>query len=288
MYDETAGEVLGPGPRVQARPALPIPMDFGSMTLAEIKEATSSLIPPYPKELLEALEEDGRTGARLVREKLSARQRAREREQSRIERMLEHERRARADGFEVIAGVDEVGRGPLAGPVVAAAVILPLWLRSAEINDSKSLSEGRRREAMAAIAAVADVGIGVVGPKEIDRVNIYRANLLAMRLALEDLPRRPDVVLVDGRSAPGLGIPQRAIIKGDRLSMSIAAASIVAKVVRDRMMLEFDKRYPEYMFAKHKGYGTAEHLESIRKNGVCPIHRRSFAPVRERLQGGTA
>ncbi len=255
------------------------------MTLAEIKEALSSLRPPYPRELLDALEEDERAGARLLREKLLARQRARERDQARIERMLSHERSARADGFEVIAGVDEVGRGPLAGPVVAAAVILPPELRSAEINDSKSISEARRREAMAAIVAVADVGVGVVSPGEIDRVNIYKANLLAMRLAIEDLDRRPDVVLVDGKKAPGLGVPQRAIVKGDKLSMSIAAASIVAKVVRDRMMVEFDRKYPQYMFAKHKGYGTAEHLESIRKNGVCPIHRRSFAPIRESLKG---
>lgn len=282
MIEETAASTKdGPG---SGRPA-PAAMDFGSMTLAEIKEALSSLRPPYPRELLDALEEDERAGARLLREKLLARQRARERDQARIERMLSHERSARADGFEVIAGVDEVGRGPLAGPVVAAAVILPQELRSAEINDSKSISEARRREAMAAIVAVADVGVGVVSPGEIDRVNIYKANLLAMRLAIEDLDRRPDVVLVDGKKAPGLGVPQRAIVKGDKLSMSIAAASIVAKVVRDRMMVEFDRKYPQYMFAKHKGYGTAEHLESIRKNGVCPIHRRSFAPIRESLKG---
>jgi len=109
-----------------------------------------------------------------------------------------------------------------------------------------------------------------------------------MRLAVEDLGRRPDLILIDGRSAPGLDTPQRAIVKGDRLSMSIAAASIVAKVVRDQMMLEFDKKYPQYMFAKHKGYGTAEHLALIKKNGPCPIHRRSFAPVRESLQGRMA
>jgi ribonuclease HII len=173
--------------------------------------------------------------------------------------------------------------------VVAAAVILPPDLEPAGINDSKSLTDARRREALAMIAASgADIGLGVVSVEEIDRVNIYKANLLAMRLAVEDLVRKPDFVLVDGRPAPGLGVPQRAIVKGDRLSMSIAAASIVAKVVRDQMMLEFDKKYPQYMFAKHKGYGTAEHMALIKENGVCPIHRRSFAPVRESLQGRLA
>jgi ribonuclease HII len=134
------------------------------------------------------------------------------------------------------------------------------------------------------IVAVADIGIGVVSPEEIDRINIYRANVLAMKLALEDLDCIPGLVLVDGKPVPRLDIPQRAIVKGDRQSMSIAAASIVAKVIRDQMMLEFDKRYPEYMFARHKGYGTADHLESIKKYGICPIHRRSFAPVRDSLQ----
>jgi ribonuclease HII len=195
--------------------------------------------------------------------------------------MLAHERRARAEGFEVIAGVDEVGRGPLAGPVVAAAAILPAEFRSAEIDDSKRLSDAQRRRALAVILAVADVGIGVVSPEEIDRVNIYRANVLAMKLALEDLVCKPELVLVDGKPVPRLDIPQRAIVKGDRESISIAAASIVAKVVRDQMMLEFDKKYPNYVFARHKGYGTADHLKAIKKYGICPIHRRSFAPVRD-------
>ncbi len=263
-------------------------ISIGSMTLSEIQQALSTLGPPYSDELLHALEEDGRVGAMRISKTLRSRRLAHERTQSRIEKMLRHERRARADGFCLIAGVDEVGRGPLAGPVVASAVILPQDFASAEINDSKSLSDAQRRRALGLIAAVADIGVGVVGVEEIDRVNIYRANHLAMRLAVEDLGRRPDLVLIDGRSAPGLDTPQRAIVKGDRLSMSIAAASIVAKVVRDQMMLEFDKKYPQYMFAKHKGYGTAEHLALIKKHGPCPIHRRSFAPVRESLQGRMA
>jgi ribonuclease HII len=259
------------------------PTIVGSKTLAELRSTFTGFSPPYPKALLDALAKDERTGARQILKRLLAKERAEERTQKRIDKMLERERAARAEGFEVIAGIDEVGRGPLAGPVVAAAAILPQEFRSAAINDSKALSDAQRREALAMIAAVAEIGIGVVSPEEIDRVNIYRANILAMKLALEDLGRTPDMVFVDGKPVPGLDIPQRAIVRGDRLSMSIAAASIVAKVIRDQMMVEFDKKYPHYMFAKHKGYGTAEHLESIRKYGVCPIHRRSFAPVRENL-----
>jgi ribonuclease HII len=259
------------------------PASVKSKTLAELRNLLTNLPPPYSKALLDALEKDERTGAKQILNRLLARQRSEERSQKRIDEMLKRERAARAEGFEVIAGVDEVGRGPLAGPVVAAAAILPVEFRSAEINDSKALSHAQRREALAMIAAIADIGIGVVSPEEIDRVNIYKANMLAMKLALEDLSRRPDMVFVDGRPVPGLDVPQRAIVKGDRLSMSIAAASIVAKVIRDQMMLEFDKKYPQYMFAKHKGYGTAQHLESIKKYGVCPIHRRSFAPVRDNL-----
>ncbi len=263
-------------------------MSLESMTLSEIRRTLSSIDPPYSDELLGALERDGRAGAQQLMRKLQSRQRALERDEMRIEKMLRHERSARSEGFGVIAGVDEVGRGPLAGPVVASAVILPNDFVSAEINDSKLLSADQRLKTFALIAAVADIGIGAVSVEQIDEVNIYRANLLAIKLAIEDLERTPDLVLVDGRPVPDLGVPQRAIVRGDKLSMSIAAASIVAKVVRDRMMVEFDRIYPEYMFAKHKGYGTAEHIGLIKKNGVCPIHRRSFAPVRESLQGRIA
>ncbi len=257
--------------------------DIGSMSLSEIRRALSELSPPYPARLLDALERDGRAGARQLLKGLESRQRADERRKRRVEHMLRHERWAYADGFRVVAGVDEVGRGPLAGPVVASAVVLPPSMQPVEINDSKLLTDAQRRKALNIIAGVADIGVGVVSVEEIDRTNIHKANLLAMELAIEDLPRAPDLVLVDGRPAAGLKIPQRAIVKGDKLSMSIAAASIVAKVVRDQMMLEFDKKYPQYGFAKHKGYATSEHLASIRKFGVSPIHRRSFAPVRECL-----
>ncbi len=268
--------------------AINLAADLASMTLTDIREALSGIEPPYPDELIEALGKDRRTGAKQLKEKLIAARRAEEQRRRRIDKMLEHERRARADGFEVIAGIDEVGRGPLAGPVVAAAVILPSDSYPIGINDSKSLTDRQRRKVLGSIIAVADIGIGVVGPEEIDRVNIYRANLAAIGLALRDLDRRPDIVLLDGKPVPDLGVPQRAIVKGDRLSISIAAASIVAKVVRDQMMLEFDRKYPQYLFAKHKGYGTAEHMAMIRENGICPIHRRSFAPVRDSLRGEPA
>lgn len=258
--------------------------DLCSMNLADIKRDLSSLAPPYPDRLLSALKEDKRVGAQRLLKSLYARQRAEEHSKQRIEKMLRHERKAHADGFRVIAGVDEVGRGPLAGPVVAAAVILPEGFASAEINDSKLLSDARRRKLLPVIIAMADVGIGVVSVEQIDRINILKANELAIKLAIEDLDGTPDLILMDGKPARGLTVPQRAIVKGDRLSLSIAAASIVAKVTRDQMMLEFDKKYPQYEFAKNKGYGTLEHMSSIKKFGVTPIHRRSFAPVAERLE----
>lgn len=258
---------------------------MATKTLSEIKRIVSDIEPPFPQELIETLKEDQRAGARQLVKSLLSKQRAKKRADDRVERMLEHERRARADGFAVIAGVDEVGRGPLAGPVVASAVILPPDMAFAEINDSKSLTDTQRRKTLELIVATCEIGVGVVSVAEIDRVNIYKANQLAMRLAVEDLGRPVDLLLVDGRPARGLGAPQRAIVKGDKASMSIAAASIVAKVVRDQMMLEFDKMYPQYKFAQHKGYGTAEHIEMIKEFGVCPIHRRSFAPVKERLEG---
>ncbi len=241
------------------------------MTLSDIGKALSKLNPPYSESLLISLEKDGRAGARKLLRRLQSRQRAEQRTRKRVARMLRHEQQARAEGFRLIAGVDEVGRGPLAGPVVAAAVILLSEVGLPEINDSKSLSDAQRRKAFRIIAATADIGIGVVSVKEIDRLNIYRANALAMKLAIEDLASVPDMVLVDGRPIREIDFPQRAIVKGDKLSLSIAAASIVAKVVRDEMMLEFDKKYPAYNFGKHKGYGTAEHMEIIRRAGICPM-----------------
>lgn len=187
---------------------------------------------------------------------------------------------ARSRGYRHIAGLDEAGRGPLAGPVVAAAVLLPRRCRLPGLNDSKQIVESDRVRLFAEIVRRATgVGIGAATEAEIDRLNILQASRLAMRRALMALPVRPDFLLLDAVTLSGLSIPQRPIIKGDGLSSSIAAASIVAKVTRDRLMVEYHRWYPQYNFAEHKGYGTPEHLRLLREHGPCAIHRRSFAPV---------
>ena len=195
--------------------------------------------------------------------------------------LWEHETRAREAGHECIAGLDEVGRGPLAGPVVAACVVLPQGFSLDGINDSKKLSERQRERAELRIRAEAlAIGLGLVEPETIDRINILQATRLAMREAFLSLDPAPDCVLIDGLPVPLFPcLHQHAIIGGDGQCASIAAASIVAKVARDRMMRAYDVIYPEYGFAGHKGYGAAKHLEALRVHGPCPIHRRSFAPV---------
>ena len=199
--------------------------------------------------------------------------------------LLRSERELRAEGFCWIAGVDEAGRGPLAGPVTAGAVILP-WREEGlpGVFDSKQLSAEAREELYEELLSLegVEVGVGVAGVEEIDKLNILKAAHLAMFRAVAQL-KKVDCVLVDGLPVKGFEVPSRNLIKGDARSASIAAASIVAKVVRDRMMMEADAKYPEYGFASHKGYGSAEHLEALRKYGACPIHRRSFRPVAEVL-----
>ncbi len=187
-------------------------------------------------------------------------------------------------GYQRIAGVDEVGRGPLAGPVVAAAVILPKDGIGEELFDSKQISSKKREVLYKTILAEAQgVGIGIIGQEEIDHLNILQATLKAMALAIGELPIHPDFILIDGPQGIAVPIPQKPIRKGDQLSNSIAAASIVAKVTRDRMMLECHQKYPQYNFAKHKGYGTKEHRRAIEKFGVCELHRKTFRGVKEYL-----
>ncbi len=191
--------------------------------------------------------------------------------------MIQFELRARQCGYQTIAGVDEAGRGPLAGPVVAAAVILPPDYRHPEINDSKQLTPGKRERLYEVIRTDAlAVGIGVVEAPVIDRVNILRATLMAMRDAVLDLSRLPDFLLIDGRNTIDVRTPQETIIAGDRKSISIAAASIIAKVSRDRIMEIYHRQFPQYNFLKNKGYGTDEHREAIQRCGRCKIHRLSF------------
>ncbi len=192
-------------------------------------------------------------------------------------------------GCRFVAGVDEAGRGPLAGPVVAAAVIVDGPVDLPEVTDSKLLSAAVRERLYEEILRKAtDVGVGMVAPEEIDRINILQAALQAMELAVVRLRVQPDAILVDGNRVPA-GLPAAvAVVRGDRLSFCIAAASIVAKVTRDNIMREYDRQFPEYGFARHKGYPTAQHLDAIEKYGLCPIHRRSFHPKRFRQEAGPA
>ena len=196
----------------------------------------------------------------------------------------------RARGFFSVAGLDEAGRGPLAGPVVAAAVILPENYTLTGLDDSKKLSAARREKLFASLASDPRViwATGTADVAEIDRLNILRATHLAMARAVKGLPRKPHHALVDGLPVRGLPVSHTALVGGDALSLSIAAASIMAKVTRDRHMVGLDERFPQYGFARHKGYGVREHLEALQRHGPCPIHRRSFAPVAHAEKSGQA
>lgn len=197
------------------------------------------------------------------------------------------EKQYRAQGYARIAGVDEAGRGPLAGPVVSAAVILPAAFETGEIIDSKKLTPKRRENAYARIYAEADaVGIGIVDPVEIDRINILQAARLSMAIAVANLTPQPAFVLIDGNFDIPLPLPQQPIVKGDACSVSIAAASIVAKVSRDHLMQRYHEDYPQFGFDGHKGYPTKAHKGAIARHGPCLIHRRSFRGVREHLNQG--
>lgn len=198
-----------------------------------------------------------------------------EQEMARLEAMAAYEKEY--EGCRLICGVDEAGRGPLAGPVAAGAVILPKNCRLPYLNDSKKLSERRREELFIQIKENAVAwSVGIAGPARIDEINILQATYEAMRQAIEGLGVRPDVLLNDAVTIPDLDILQVPIIKGDAKSLSIAAASIMAKVTRDHMMAEYEELFPGYGFAKHKGYGTAAHISALKELGPCPIHRRSF------------
>ncbi|AQY50982.1 ribonuclease HII [Listeria weihenstephanensis FSL R9-0317] len=197
-----------------------------------------------------------------------------------LKTMKQYENEARVNGFKVIAGIDEVGRGPLAGPVVAAAVVLPENFNIIGVNDSKQLNEANRDRLFDAIMAEAiAVGIGIKSHEVIDDVNIYEATKLAMAEAIDALPVTPDFCLIDAMPLKHCE-NELSLIRGDSKSVSIAAASIIAKVTRDRMMVDFDAAFPGYGFAKNMGYGTKIHLEGLEKQGVCPIHRLTFAPVK--------
>jgi ribonuclease HII len=202
-------------------------------------------------------------------------------EYERVQNMLKFERDLWGRGVTFVAGLDEAGRGPLAGPVVAAAAIFAPDIFIPQIDDSKKLPENLREELFETIAEHAlDFGVGRAEVNEIDDINILQASFLAMKRALAQLKTKPDYLLVDGRMYPNDGLPFTPIVKGDRLSFSIAAASILAKVTRDRLMCQYDLEFPQYGFASHKGYATAAHLDAIEKFGFCRIHRQSFHPKR--------
>lgn len=200
-----------------------------------------------------------------------------EKEKQRLEQMLLYESQCFNAGYKYVAGIDEAGRGPLAGPVVAAAVILDPSIKMPGIKDSKKLSENKRQYLYEEICSKAiSIGIGIVDENIIDEINIKQATLLAMKNAVKDLKIKPDFLLIDAEKLEDMDIPQLSITKGDALCLSIAAASIIAKVKRDKILIEYDEKYPEYGFRKHKGYGTKLHIECIRKFGLLPIHRKSF------------
>lgn len=198
--------------------------------------------------------------------------------------LLLHERKISNSGYTRIAGVDEAGRGPLAGPVVAGAVILKDFKFKERIDDSKKLSAKKREKAYREIFKKSIVGVGIVDEKTIDDINIYQATKKAMQLAIANLGIAPDYVIVDGKMKITTKCPLRCIVSGDSKSLSIAAASIVAKVTRDRLMVEYDLVYPQYGFARHKGYGTKAHIEALNNHGPSPIHRNSFQPVKNLIQ----
>ena len=248
-------------------------------TIKEIKEQLAS-IQRLDDPLLTEWEQDSRSGVIQAIAKRKKEIQKRLDEDERLEGMLAYEKECYAREIELIAGVDEVGRGPLAGPVVAAAVILPKGCKISGLNDSKKIPKSKHKEIYEAVLqnAIA-IGIGVKDNHVIDQVNIYEATKLAMMEAIGQLEPQPQHLLIDAMKLD-LPIPQTSIIKGDANSLSIAAASIVAKVTRDQMMEEFDKEYPGYDFAKNAGYGTTNHLAGLHRLGVTPIHRRSFEPVK--------
>ena len=243
--------------------------------ISEIKEelqaAKDDMLPVFMKEY----ESDERSGVQALVAKAHKRMEAIEHEIARTEQMKKYEKEYASYGY--ICGIDEVGRGPLAGPVVAGAVILPKDCQILYLNDSKQVSASRRDELFDEIQEMAVASaVGIVSPQRIDEINILQATYEAMRQAIDGLGITPDMLLVDAVTIPNVSIRQTGIIKGDAKSVSIAAASILAKVTRDRMMEEYDKLYPEYGFAKHKGYGSKQHTDAIHEYGPCPIHRRTF------------
>jgi ribonuclease HII len=257
-------------------------MDLQKLSIAKIEEQLDSILKGSDPFILE-LEKDERKGVQHLLSKWKKKKEQEKFLEDKFNEMNQYERKFRSQGFHLIAGIDEVGRGPLAGPVVAAAVILPEGFFLPGIDDSKKLSEKKREEYDRIIRSEAvAVSISLIDAKEIDEVNIYEATKKAMKSAVASLQTKPDLLLID---AMKLDTPyaSESIIKGDAKSVSIAAASIVAKVARDQLMKEIAKSYPQYGFHQNMGYGTKEHLLAIQEYGATPYHRKSFAPIKDSL-----
>lgn len=256
-----------------------IKLDFCKLTVIQVTQWLQTQT-ELPEHIAQALHTDSRNGVRRAIEQYHRRIAQQQAEIERIQALHCYERAQRQLGYQFIAGIDEAGRGPLAGPVVAAAVILPPDIHIPIINDSKKLLPEQRDALFDTICGQAvSFGIGVVDNIQIDAINILQATYQAMTIAVQQLSPVPHVLLNDAVRIPQITTPQVPIIRGDMLSISIAAASILAKVTRDRLMEQYDSLYPQYAFGKHKGYGTPDHQQALKQYGPSPIHRRSFAPV---------
>lgn len=246
-------------------------------SVKEIKELIDSLSTDSYLEYIEILRNDERKSVQNIAIKMAKKLDAIRKENERLETINIFENEGYDKGYLYIGGIDEAGRGPLAGPVVASVVVFKPNTKIEGINDSKKLSESKREELFDIIKEQAlDYGIGIVNNSEIDEFNILQATYMAMKKAINCLEKAPDYLLIDAATIPGVDTPQKPIIKGDSKSISIAAASILAKVTRDSIMYQYDEMYPGYGFKSHKGYGTKEHYEAIEKQGITPIHRKSF------------
>ncbi|MFD3445482.1 ribonuclease HII [Microbacteriaceae bacterium 4G12] len=248
-------------------------------TISQIQLLLQEIETEQDERFIELLQ-DERKGVQKLLSQWMKQKEAKEKEREHFKRMSQYEADLRLQGMELIAGVDEVGRGPLAGPVVAAAVILPSDFYLAGLNDSKKLSEAKREQFYSVIQEQAlAIGVGIVSVSDIDELNIYQATKRAMTAAIVDLQVAPEHLLIDAMELP-LSIPQTSLIKGDARSISIAAASVIAKVTRDHMMKDLGEKHPQYGFEKHMGYGTKEHIAAIQTYGILPEHRKTFEPIK--------
>jgi ribonuclease HII len=259
--------------------------DILRKSIPELSEMFLERSRPVPKGLLEALDLDRRQGAQQLARRIRSRYRNNRSEGQRLHTLLRFEIELWAAGYGLVAGVDEAGMAPLAGPVVAGAVVLPQNYKLRGLNDSKKILDPEKRDELASQIKQDAIcwAVGFAEVEEIDKINIYHAGLLAMQRAVQGLNSQPDFILVDARKIPNCTVPQRGIIRGDALSASIAAASIIAKTTRDAHMRELDALYTGYGLATHKGYPTPDHCRTLKTLGALPIHRRSFARVREAL-----